>query len=183
MTPSSTAMPPRAPPMARWCPAFAFSALYLELVPIFRITHGCHPGNARASKRTGSTENAADRATRPAGAVRVNARSEAFHRNTRSASAADAKTFGSRGCVATACRSAMCPCTCAPMVGTSSPSLYSTSQTSHASVPNTNSRGVLPLSLELTRFLPVPGVPIGRQSSARLAGAGSCGYGLLNWNE
>jgi hypothetical protein len=77
----------------------------------------------------------------------------------------------------------MCPCTCAPIVGVSSPSFHSTSHTSHLSVPNTNSLGVLPLSLVATRFFPVPGVPIGRQSKARIAGGGSCGYGLLNWNE
>ena len=91
-------MPPFARRRWRGGARLRLLRLVLELVPIFRITHGCHPGEGGASKRTGSTENFRRIApTRPAGAVRVNVRSEAFHRNTRSASAADAKTFGSAG--------------------------------------------------------------------------------------
>ena len=144
------------------------------------MTNGCHPGNA-ADLGTGSAEKAMDRPSSPMGEVRVRFRSDALHRNTRSASAADAKTFGSRGCAATACRSARCPCTCTVVVGGSSgPFLNSTSQISHRFVPNTNSRGTFPRSLLGTFFFPGGGMPIGRQSSDRSASGPSRGYGDAN---
>jgi hypothetical protein len=47
-----------------------------------------------------------ERPTTPVGEVRSKLRSSAFHKNTRSASAADANIAGLRGCVATAYKSA-----------------------------------------------------------------------------